>query len=185
MPIVFGAIAAAGAIGSFISSMMGGGAKRDAMYAGASLTDKQAEFTQQQTDEQARRATLEADQRGGAAQAAAGASGFASMYGGGSTLNKYATALQKELNTEVQWTRYAGFMTSYFQHQAANIQRQSADAGLWGDALSASAWSPGEDWADWADDVWVRWGWRWAVGTTKSRGWRTARLEGRQGHEAP
>ena len=46
MPIVFGAIAAAGAIGSFISSMMGGGAKRDAMYAGASLTDKQAEFTQ-------------------------------------------------------------------------------------------------------------------------------------------
>ena len=139
MPIVFGAIAAAGAIGSFISSMMGGGAKRDAMYAGASLTDKQAEFTQQQTDEQARRATLEADQRGGAAQAAAGASGFASMYGGGSTLNKYATALQKELNTEVQWTRYAGFMTSYFQHQAANIQRQSADAGLWGDALSASA----------------------------------------------
>ena len=139
MPIVFGAIAAAGAVGSFISQIMGGGAKRDAMYAGAHLTDVESDFTKQQTDEQVRRFQMESEQRVGAAQAGAGASGFASMYGGGSSLNKYATALGAELGKEADWMHFAGYKTAEFQTRAAQIQRQSADAGLWGDALSGVA----------------------------------------------
>lgn len=137
MPIVFGAIAAAGAIGSFASQLMGGEAKKDAMYAGASLTDQQAQFTKEQTAEELRRFELQAGQAVGEAKAKVGASGFAS--GGVGSMNKYVAAFAGELSKEAAWMKRAGYATADFQHQAANIQRQSADAGLWGDALSASA----------------------------------------------
>jgi len=92
MPVVFGAIAAAGALGSLFGGIFGGSAKKDAMYAGAQLTDEQAQETELQTREQVRRFDLESGQKIGGARAAVGASGFASGDGMGHTtgsMNKY------------------------------------------------------------------------------------------------
>jgi hypothetical protein len=134
MPVVAavgGILGGLGALGSLFGGIFGGSAKKDAAYAGAALTDQQAEFTRQQTDEQVRRFNLEADQVEGHAYAAVGASGFAP----GGSMTKYADALAKEFNLEAAWMQKAGYTTSRFQHQAASVQRQAADAGLFGDVL--------------------------------------------------
>jgi|KBSSwiStaDraftv2_1062776.scaffolds.fasta_scaffold00502_3 hypothetical protein len=139
MPVVFGAIAAAGALGSLFGGIFGGSAKKDAMYAGAQLTDEQAQETELQTREQVRRFDLESGQKIGGARAAVGASGFASGDGMGHTtgsMNKYVDFLSSELGKESSWMLRSGLMSAEFQRKAADVQRQSADAGLWGDALS-------------------------------------------------
>ena len=70
MPIVGAVLGGLGAIGSLFGGLFGGSAKRDAMYAGADLTDQQAQETEAQTREQVRRFDLEAGQKVGGARAA-------------------------------------------------------------------------------------------------------------------
>ena len=123
---------------ALFGGIFGGSAKKDAMYAGAQLTDEQAQETELQTREQVRRFDLESGQKIGGARAAVGASGFASGDGMGHTtgsMNKYVDFLSSELGKESSWMLRSGLMSAEFQRKAADVQRQSADAGLWGDAL--------------------------------------------------
>jgi hypothetical protein len=133
MPIVGAVIGAIGVATSLFGSIFGGAGKRDAAYAGAALTDQQAEFTKRETTEEYRRFQFDADQRIGMAQAAAGASGFANTKG--NTMNKYVQAVATELGKEGGWLWSSGMFKANMQHQAADVQRQAADAGLWGDIL--------------------------------------------------
>ena len=139
MPIIFAAIAAAGAIAGAGASIAGGIAQKSANEKAADVTEEQAKLTEEQTNEQVRRFSIDAQQKVGMGKALVGASGFASGYGGPSSMSKYVDAMSQELNRESSWLKTMGYRTAANQRLAADAQRSGANAQFLGSIFGAGA----------------------------------------------
>jgi len=125
-----------------LGGIFGGSAKRDAGYAGAQLTDEQADNEGLVLKEQLRRKELEDTQILGSNTAAANASGFQGTTGGvrdqfqvTSTTQLYLQQMKSEQRSEREFMEAQGKRSISLMHQQADVQRQAADAGLIGDVL--------------------------------------------------
>ena len=144
MPVL-AAVGAVSAVAGLFSGIFGGVGKRDAAYAGADLTDQQADAQAKVNAEAERRLKLRDDQVIGSNQAAAFASGFAmdtgrpSEFRPTSTTQQYLQQMKSEYAQEERFMHEQDIRQIDMMHQSANVQRQAADAGLWGDVLGGAA----------------------------------------------
>ena len=141
MPVLAGIGIASMAL-SLFSGIFGGGSKRDAGYAGAALTDRQASNQAMVFQEQLRRKDIQNKQLLGANTAKADASGFQTTTGGvadrfqvTSTTQLYLDQMKQEMDRERQWSINQSREEIALLHARAQVQRQAADAGLTGDIL--------------------------------------------------
>lgn len=142
MPI----LAAAGAVSGFLGMLggfLGGASKQDAAYKAAGLQDEQATNQEAVLKETLRRKDLENAFALGDVTSKANASGFQTTTGSvrdqfqvTSTTQAYLSQFQDEQFLERKFMKDQGMITIENMRKEAQLRRDAADAGLFGDVLS-------------------------------------------------